>query len=38
VLAELNAGEEVTVLIPGDEWSKVLWEDQTGYMMSCFLK
>ena len=38
VIAELSSGEEVTVLIPGDEWSKVLWEDQTGYIMTCFLK
>lgn len=38
VLAELYSGEEVTVLVPGDEWSKVLWADLTGYMMTCFLE
>lgn len=37
VVAELSPGEEVTVLIPGDEWSKVLWQNQSGYMMTCFL-
>ena len=28
----------VTVLIPGDEWSKVLWQDRAGYLMTCFLQ
>ena len=38
VLAELVVGEEVTVLIPGEEWTKVSWEDIPGYVMTCFLK
>ena len=38
VVAELSGGEEVTVLIPGDEWSKVLWQDRAGYLMTCFLQ
>ena len=38
VLAQVPAGQEVTILIPGDEWSQVAWQDLTGYMMTCFIR
>ena len=33
-----SVGDEDTVLIPGEEWTKVSWEDIPGYVMTCFLK
>ncbi|MBQ8081203.1 MAG: SH3 domain-containing protein [Clostridia bacterium] len=38
VRARVNSGEQVTVLIPGDEWTQVQYGNTTGYMMSYFLK
>ncbi len=38
VISQVPSGDEVTVQIPGDEWTLVSWEDQTGYMMTYFLK
>lgn len=35
---EIKCGTEVTVLQEGSEWTKISWDDHTGYMMSQFLK
>ena len=37
VLAQVPHGEQVTVLIPGSEWVKVLYDGTTGYMAARFL-
>lgn len=38
VYQRLYSGTVVTVLTPGDEWTQVRYNGQTGYMMSVFLK
>lgn len=37
VLFQVPHGTQVTVLIPGSEWVKVRWGDETGYMAAGFL-
>ena len=38
VLKRVNSGERVIVLVPGDEWTQVRYENTDGYMMTHFLK
>ncbi len=38
VYAKVPSGSIVTVLIPGDEWTKVRYGGTVGYMMTSFLK
>ncbi len=38
VYAKVPSGAVVTVLIPGDEWTKVRYGGTVGYMMTSFLK
>ena len=38
VYTRVPSGSTVTVLIPGDEWTKVRYGSTEGYMMTCFLK
>lgn len=38
VYARIPSGATVTVLIPGDEWTKVRYGSTTGYVMTVFLK
>ena len=38
VYTRVPSGATVTVLIPGDEWTKVRYGGTTGYMMTVFLK
>ena len=38
VLLRVYSGNEVTVLIPGDVWTKVRYETYEGYLMTYFLK
>jgi len=38
VYAKVNSGKTVTVLVPGEDWSKVKYGSTTGYMMTRFLK
>ena len=38
VITHGPSGATVTVLIPGDEWTKVRYNGTTGYMMTTFLK
>lgn len=38
VYTRVNSGSVVTVLAPGDEWTKVQYNGLTGYMMTAFLK
>lgn len=37
VLAQVPVGETVDMLMDGDEWSKIIFNGQGGYMMSNFL-
>lgn len=37
IMATVPHGALVTVMIPGDTWTKVRYNGQTGYMMSVFL-
>ncbi|MBE5768342.1 MAG: hypothetical protein E7333_01950 [Clostridiales bacterium] len=38
IQATVPHGDRVVVLVPGDIWTKVLWNGHAGYMMSAFLK
>lgn len=38
VLRRVQSGDQVTILVPGDEWCQVRCGDTEGYMMTCFLK
>lgn len=38
IYQRVPSGAAVTVLIPGDEWTKVRYNGTTGYMMTSFLK
>lgn len=38
VLMQVPHGTQVTVLIPGDTWVKVRYEELTGYMVASFLE
>ena len=38
IYTRVYSGAVVTILAPGDEWSKVQYNGVTGYMMSVFLK
>ena len=38
VLARVQSGEKVTVLVPGDEWTQVRYGTIEGYIMTHFLK
>ena len=38
VLSQVPSGAAVTVLIPGDEWTRVRYGGTVGYMMTSFLK
>lgn len=38
VLARVQSGERVTILVPGDEWCQVKYGETVGYMMTHFLK
>ena len=38
VYTKVPSGATVTVLIPGDEWTKVRYGGTVGYMMTSFLK
>ncbi|MBR6185239.1 MAG: SH3 domain-containing protein [Clostridia bacterium] len=38
VYIRVPSGASITVLIPGDEWTKVRYGGTEGYMMTCFLK
>lgn len=38
VLLEVPHGAQVEVLVPGNEWVKVRYGDETGYMVAWFLK
>ncbi len=38
IYTRVYSGAAVTLLAPGDEWSKVQYNGMTGYMMSVFLK
>lgn len=37
-LMKIYSGKKVTVLVPGDTWTKVKYNGTTGYMMTRFLK
>ncbi len=38
ILVSIPSGQTVTLLVPGTEWSKVEYNNMTGYMLSYFLK
>ncbi len=38
VLTKVYSGAQVTVLTPGDQWTRVRYGNQEGYMMTQFLK
>ena len=38
ILSAVPHGAEVTIMIPGDVWTKVRYHGQTGWMMACYLK
>lgn len=38
LLAQIRIGTEVEILVPGETWAQIKWNDRTGYMMAKFLK
>lgn len=38
LMARVPHGALVAVMIPGDTWTKVRYNGQTGYMMTSYLK
>lgn len=38
LLAQIRIGTEVEILVPGETWAQIKWNDRTGYMMAKFLE
>ena len=38
LLAQIRIGTEVEILVPGETWAQIKWNNRTGYMMAKFLE